>query len=669
MHPSQDSGPSSSKRKSDGISASNPSSNSRSESHVITSPSTNFSSWNFSQEGREIIRNWTQIENTWVEKAKSWSQHEFDWYRRMNDHYQRWSIDENSDKSVHPNELVWAFLKLDQATREVMHCREWIAYAKWQVSSRTGRGMGACPPLPSLDGRVPVGNNGRLLSPVRERDDKNDDDGRNEGDNPNKDERRSAALGPAQHPAQALAQDQAPMKDSTQSTAQDPHEASEKFVALVKSTSQSSTAVQTHFKTFAKASQAPMQSFTQNTSRGINGNVSEEFSTVLQLQGTSRNHISFQTPVHAGFRASVQASGQVVTQDSVNTSLQSRNPPPVQTPSVPTQQARVQSSTSIFQVAETPIQVQAPVQTPGQALIQHPQTFQPGYPKISWSPQVQALSQQQSCGQAPRPMPLLTFAEFIATGSQQLTGESVRQPAAIEQPGQQLTRRSTQKPTQRPNQYRIQRPAPPKASPKASPKSHPKASPKAISPKTNPKVPQSVTAEQVTQKTTQSPTQQPTQPIYRPNQRPTTQFIRHDPIAESHNYHNNTTDHGKALLDHNISGFGETCGNAPPHSNKPNYATLPCPPAVATMSSTGPTDPTDPTDPATLTDPVDLDPEVSKLVSDWWKGWSKNDPQQFAPGSTFEQGIEMLSGQAMMPELGPYFNEDFGALAPVWDDF
>lgn len=664
MHPSQGSGPSSSKRKSDCISASNPSSNSCSESHVITSPSTNFSNWNLSQEGREIIRNWTQIENTWVEKAKSWSQHEFDWYRRMSDHYQRWRIDENSDKSVHPKELVWAYLKLDQAKREVMHCREWIAYAKWQVSSRTGKGVGACPLLPSLDGRVPVGNNGWLLSPVRERDDKNDDDGRNEGGNLNGDERRSAALGPAQHPAQALAQDQAPMKDSTQSTAQDPHEAPEKFVALVKSTSQSSTAVQTHFKTFTKAPQAPMQSFTQNTSRDINGNVSEEFSTVLQLQGTSQNHISFQTPVRTGFRASVQASEQIVTQDSVNTSLQPRNLPPVQNPPVPTQQARVQSSTSIFQIAETPVQAQAPVQTPGHALIQPPQTFQP---KISWSPQVPVLNQQQSCGQAPGLIPLLTFAEFVATGSQQLTGESVGQAAAIEQPGQQLTRRSTQKPTQRPNQSRIQRPAPPKA----SPKSPPKASPKPISPKTNPKAPQSVITEQATQKTTQNATQQPTQLIYRPNQRPTTQFTRHDPIAESHNYHNNTTAHGKALLDHSISVFGKTCGNAPPHSNKPNYATppLPCPPAVATMPSTGPADPADSADPATLTDSVDLDPEVSKLVSDWWKGWSKNGPQQFAPGSTFEQGIEILSGQAMMPELGPYLNEDFAALAPVWDDF
>lgn len=495
--------------------------------------------------------------------------------------------------------------------------------------------MGACPLLPSLEGRVPVGNNDRPLSLVRERDDKNDDGGHNDDDKRSQDEGRSTRSGPAQNPARAFTQ--APMKDSTQDKAQDPHEASETFVALVKSTSQSSTAVQTHFQTFTKAPQAPVQAFTQNTSRDISGNVSEEFATFLQLQETSQNHIAFQTPVHAGFRAPVQASKQVVSQapvrdiafvqDSVNASLQSRNPPPFQ------------NSTQVF---KAPMQMQDLVQAP----LQSTQARQPPeHPKISWSPQLPVPSEQQNLGEASGLMPLLTFAEFIATGSQKLAGQSVGKPT-FEQPSQQSSKMSTQEPTQRPNQSRIQKAAPPRTSLRGN----------------SPKVAQRVVTREATARN------QPTQFILRPNQQPPPQFTRHDPIPESSSCHNNTMANGKTLH-HNASNFGETRGNTPSNANKSNYATPPlfCAPTEATIP---PADPATLAGPATLADPVTFtDPEVSELVSKWWENWIGNSPEQFASlgGGASGQDIEMLPEQVAMPESGLCFNEDFEA--PVWDDF
>lgn len=663
-NPSQGSGSSSSKRKHDSYASSSVLSsgvNSPSESHVppstSTSTSTNSSDWNQSYEGKEIIRQWIQIENTWTEKGRIWGQHEFDWYKRMNNQYQRWSTDENSDKSVHPSELIWASMKLDQAKREAMHCREWVAYARWQVASRTKKGVGACPLLPSLDGRIPVGNNDRPLSLLRERDDRNDDGGHNDDDKPTQDEGRSTKLGPAQNPTQAFTQ--APMKDSTQDKAQDPHKASETFVALVKSTSQSSTAVQTHFQTFTKAPQAPVQAFTQNTSQNISGNVSEEFATFLQLQETSQNHIAFQTPVHASFRAPSkqvvsQAPVQDITflQDSINASLQSRNLPPVQ------------NSARVF---KAPSKMQDLVQTP----FQSPQAHQPPeHPKMSWSPQLPVPSQQQNLGQASGLMPLLTFAEFVATGSQQPEGQSIGKPT-FEQASQKNSKMSTQEPTQRPNQSRIQKAAHPRTSLRGN----------------SPKVAQRVVTQQATHKTTRNPTQQPTQFIHQPKQAPP-QSTRHDPLPESSSCHNNTTAHGKALH-HSTSNFGETRGNTSPSAN---YVDPPlfCAPTAATIppatpaTPAGPATPADPiifTDPINLIDPVDFidpvnftgpvtftDPEVSELVSGWWERWTGNSPEQFASlGGAFGQDNGMLSGQVAMPESGLYSNEDFET--PVWDDF
>lgn len=626
---SQSSGPSSSsKRKYDSsISSSVHSSsfNSPPEPHVptttTTTSSTNSSDWNQSYEGKEIIKQWVQIENTWTEKGRIWGRHEFDWYKRMNDQYQRWSTDENSDKAVHPSELIWASMKLDQAKREAMHCREWVAYAKWQVASRTGKGFGACPLLPSLEGRVPVGNNDRPLSIVRERDDRNDDGGHNDDDKPSQDEGSSSRLGPAQNPARAFTQ--AAMKDSTQDKAQDQHEASETFVALVKSTSQSSTAVQTHFQTFTKAPQAPVQD--------ISGNVSEEFATFLQLQETSQNRIAFQTPVRPGFLPPVQASKQVVSQAPTReiASL-------VQNPSVPTHQARVQGSAQVF---KTPAQMQDPAQAP----LQSPQARQPSeHSNIFWSPQPPVPSQQQNLGQASGIMPLLTFAEFIATGSQKLVGKSVGKPA-FEPPSQQSSKVSTQEPIQRPNQARIQKAAPPRTFLRGN----------------SPKVAQRVVTQQATHKTTRNPIQ-PAQFIHRPNQQPPPQFTRHGPIPESSSCHDSTTAHGKAL--YHTSNFGEPQGNTPPHATKSDYVAPPlfCVPTAATVP---------PADSATLADSVTFtDPEVSELVSKWWEKWSGNSPEQFASlGGEFGQDIEMLSGQVAMPESGLDLNEDFKT--PVWDDF
>lgn len=667
-YPSPGSVPSSSKRKlesyisSSAHSASSASAygssfNSPSESHVFVGPSTDISNWNQTKEGKEVIQRWIQVDNTWTEKAIGWSQHEFEWYRRMSDLYQRWSADENSDKSVHPKELVWASMKLDQAKREAVHCREWIAYARWQVASRTGKGVGACPLLPSLEGRVPVENKGTPLSPA-------DNDGGGDGGNSGKtarDEDRSAGFGPVQHPVQAVQDRQAPMKNFNQNAAQGAQEASETFVALVKSTSQSSTAVQTHFQTFTKAPQAPVQVFTQNTPQDINSKVSEEFAAFLQLQKTSQNHIAFQTPANGCF----QASKEVVTQapvrdiapvnDSVNASHQFCNPPSGQNHSVPTGQARIKTSTRVFQA---PGLVQAPIQAP----FQSPQVSQPPRnPRNPWTPQGLVPSHQQvPSQQALEPMPLLTFAEFIATGSQQLTGQSVGQPTEVQQPSQQSAQRPTQKLNQSLNQSRIQKPATPKASPNTTPKVIQKVTKKATP--------------QAAQRITQSPTQQPTQ---QQNQQPTPQPTRHDPIPDSCNGSGNTAAHGKAAPHNNIPNFGEPRESVLTPADGSNYlnpslfyaADMPTgPPGPAGPSE--PAGPPGPPGPAGLTGPGELealpDSEVSKMVSDWWDKWIDCPPPVAPLDSGLGQDIGVLSGQAVS-DLELYFDENIEV--PVWDDF
>lgn len=670
MHPSPGSGPSSSKRKlessvssthsasSASASAYSSSFNSPSESHVFIGHDTEIPNWNQSKEGKEVVQKWIQIDNIWTDKARIWSQHEFEWYRRMNDLYQRWSTDENSDMSMHPKELIWASIKLDQAKRETIHCREWISYARWQVASRTGKVVGVCPPLPSLEGRIPVGNNGKPLHLGKEKDGENDNDGDNSDDNDKtRDENRSAGFGSAKHPVQALVKNnQAPIQDLTQNTAQPPHEASENFVALVKSTSQSSTAVKTHFQTFTKAAQAPVKNFTP---QDANSSVSEEFAAFLKLQEASQNHIAFQTPVHGCFQASKQAVARAPAQeiapanDSVDASLQFRNLPPVRNPSVPTQQAHIQGSTRVFRA---PGSLQAPIQAP----IHSPQGCQPlGNLEIS-PPQGPVPSQQQNDTQALEPVPLLTFEEFISNGPQELSEKSAGQPVEGQQPSQQPAKRPTQMLNQGSDQPRIQKSSTPKSSPKVIQRVTKRVTP------------------QPSQKTTQSPTQQPTQSNQRLNNQPTPQPTRHDTIPDSHKSNDNATAHGNATPHNNTSGFGEPRETVPPPADKSNYLTpsLSCEPAAAPTPPPEPAEPvgpgpTGPAEPTGLEVPAILaDPVFKKLVSDWWDGWV-SDPTQIAPpDGWFGPEIDMLSGQPLMPELAQYFDENIGTLAPpVWDDF
>lgn len=653
MHPSPGSGPSSSKRKlesSVSSSARRPSSssaysssfNSPSESHASTSHNAETSNWNQSKEGKEVIREWIQIDNIWTDKARIWSQQEFEWYRQMNDLYQRWSTDENSDKSMHPKELIWASLKLDQAKRETVHCREWVAYARWQVASRTGKVVGACPLLPSLEGRIPVGKNGRPLHLGKEKDGKNDDDGDNsDNSDRTRDGGRSAGFGSAKHPIQALVQNnQAPIQDLTQSTAQTPHETSEKFIALVKSTSQSSTAVKTRFQTFTKAAQAPLQNLAP---QDANGNVSEEFAAPLRLRGTSENHIASQTPVHGCFQASkqvVRAPAREIApvNDSVDASLQFRN-----LPSVPT---HIQSPIRASRVPES---LDVPIQAP----FQSPQGCQPpGNPEIS-SPQGPVPSQQQNHTQALEPMPLLTFEEFIANGPQQLTEKPVGQPVEGQQPSQQSAQRPTQMLNQRSNQPRIQKSPTPGPSPKATPKA----------------------IQRVTKKVTPQPSQEtiqsPTQSGRRLSEQPTPQTTRHDTIPGSRKSNGSTTAHGNATTHNNASGSGEPREAVPPPADKSNYLTpsLFCGPAAG---PTPPPEPEEPAGPGPAAGPAvaPADPVFKKLVSDWWDSWVLDPTQIAPPDSWYGPEMDILSGWGMMPELAQYFDENIEALAPpVWDDF
>lgn len=650
MHPSPGSGPSSSKRKlessvsSSARRASNASGysssfNSPSEPHASIAHDTEISNWNQSKEGKEVVQEWIQIDNIWTDNARIWSQQEFEWYKQMNDLYQRWSTDENSDKSMHPKELIWASLKLDQAKREAAHCREWVTYARWQVANRTGKVVGVCPLLPSLEGRIPVGRNGRPLHLGKENDGKNGDDGDNSDNSVNSDRTRgrSAGFGSAKHPVhdQALVQNnRVPIQDLTRSTAQTPHEASEKFVALVESTSKSSTAVKTRSQNIAP--------------EDANGNVSEESAIFLQLQETSQNRIAFQTPVHGCFQASKQvvagapAREIAPVNDSVNASLQFRN-----LPSVPT---RMQGPT---QVSRAPTSLNVPIQAP----FQPPQGRQPpGNPEIS-SPQRPVPSKQQNHTQALESMPLLTFEEFIANGPQQLTEKSVGQPVEGQQPSQQSAQRPTQMLNQRSNQPRIQKSPTPKPSPKSTPKTIQRVT-KRVTP-------------QPSQKTTRSPTQQPTQSDQRLNKQPILQTTRHGTIPGSHKSNNNTTAHGNATTHNNASGFGERREAVPPPADKSNYLT----PSLFCGPAAGPTPPPEleePAGPGPAAGPAvaPADPVFKKLVSDWWDNWVLDPTQIAPPESWYGPEMDMISGQGLMPELAQYFGENIEPLAPpVWDDF
>lgn len=368
-----------------------------------------------------IVRDWRQFGNTWTERARSWSQQENHWYKKMQGLNALWNNDPNPDVSKYPTELIYASMKLDQAMKEVVHCKKWIAYAKWQVASRTGEVVvGECPSLPCVDGRPPMVYKDTLPRHLEEVK-KTDEQIKAEAENGNLAgtlPKKTATKVPVGAP-------QAPMQGPPRKISQE----------------QQGKVLQLPFQN--PTVQAPTRAF-------VSTPVAPPKALGLVSRSPAETRIKApQTPARDVAKALPQPFPAV--NDPARASVQPLSRAPVQA-AIPLQRAHAQGSVQ---------HLRGSVQVPISAPLYNSQASQ-----ASQAPEA-PISQQQytTTTQDPHAIPLLSFEEFVVQEfmqqppGRQLVGQPVQHrgpgqqpmqqpPQHIQSPTQKLTRAPSQNPTQ-----------------------------------------------------------------------------------------------------------------------------------------------------------------------------------------------------------------------------